>query len=106
VGSVVRRFFQDRRIDTAIGGARGGRPTNSSELAAQDTSGAIVLIGANTPRVPPLPPLGFSSPKQRGRSILADGFRNNLVPADLALARHFGGASVNRGYGYRNRRLR
>jgi sulfur-carrier protein adenylyltransferase/sulfurtransferase len=66
------------------------------ELVTQDTSGATVLIGAATPAGPALASTWIPHPSQRGRSILGDGFRNKLVPAQIALTRYFGGGSIKR----------
>lgn len=66
------------------------------ELVTQDSSGATVLIGAATPSGPALASTWIPHPLQRGRSTLDDGFRNKLVPAEIAVARYFGGGPVKR----------
>jgi sulfur-carrier protein adenylyltransferase/sulfurtransferase len=66
------------------------------ELVTQDTSGVTVLIGAATPAGPALASTWIPHPSQRGRSTLGDGFRNKLVPAEIALARYFGGGPIKR----------
>jgi hypothetical protein len=85
-GAAVRRM-------AAEAGLSDGQP---SELVTQDTSGATVLIGAATPAGPALASTWIPHPSQRGRSTLGDGFRNRLVPAEIALARYFGGGPIKR----------
>jgi hypothetical protein len=85
-GAAVRRMAAEAELRDGL----------LSELVTQDTSGATVLIGAATSAGPALASTWIPHPSQRGRSTLGDGFRNKLVPAEIALARYFGGGPIKR----------
>lgn len=52
--------------------------------------------GGRPPAGPALASTWIPHPTEHGRSTLSDGFRNSLVPADIALGRYFGGTSIKR----------
>lgn len=66
------------------------------ELVTQDASGVTLVVGADTPAGPALASTWVPRPIERGRSTLSDGFRNKLVPAQIALGRYFGGSPIKR----------
>jgi hypothetical protein len=66
------------------------------QLVMQDASGATLLVGVDTPAGLALASTWVPHPTERGRSTLGDGFRNKLVPAQIALSRYFGGAPIKR----------
>lgn len=67
-----------------------------TQLVVQDTRGATLLLGSATLAGPALASTWVAHPTERGRSTLSDGFRNNLVPAQIALGRYFGGTPITR----------
>ncbi|QDP26217.2 ThiF family adenylyltransferase [Bradyrhizobium cosmicum] len=66
------------------------------ELVTQDASGATLLLGIDTPAGPALASTWVPHPTRHGRSTLGDGFRNKMVPAQIALGRYFGGSPIKR----------
>lgn len=66
------------------------------QLVMQDANGATLLVGVDTPVGPALASAWVPHPTERGRSTLGDGFRNKLVPAQIALGRYFGGIPIKR----------
>ena len=85
-GTAVRRLAADAGLTDDL----------LCRLVMQDASGATLLVGADTPAGPALASTWVPHPTERGRSTLGDGFRNKLVPAQIALGRYFGGGPIKR----------